>query len=106
MDPRVNVEIPSSSVGVEVWNKSFKDEQVLLPNTNFMKKLKTLFSTDQITQVFTSIKESLVWKRKQFCDKTYASTQEVRTQLFIRFTRIMIKEAGYKIGPTCIRIAE
>ena len=62
-----------------------------------MVRLKTLFSTEQITQVLTSIRELLVQKRNQFCDETYASTQEARTQLFILFTRFMIKEAGYMI---------
>ena len=57
MDPGINAEIPASSGGIEVWNELFQIKQVKLPETNFMMRLKTLLSAEQITQVGTSIRE-------------------------------------------------
>ena len=74
MDPGVNAEIPASSGGMEASNELFQKKQVKLPETNLNMRLKPLLSTEQITQVHTSIRELLVWKIKQFCDKTYALT--------------------------------
>ena len=68
-----------------VWIKLFKEEQVVILDTNSILKLNTFLSQKQIAQVTTSIKRSLDQKRNQFCDKIYESAQEAKYRLLILF---------------------
>ena len=81
-------------LGRTVWDDVFGEDNLELPSTGFMEKVKQAVTKNDYQQLMKEILNELQDKRDQFCKSTYPTLKEARNELYTMMTEIIVQEAG------------
>ena len=83
-------ERPPNQLGETIWNDIIGEEDLEIPSTSFMEKVEQAVTKNDYQQLMRKILDSLQDKRDQFCEGTYSTLKEARSELYTMMTEIIV----------------
>ena len=90
----------NKSLGEIAWEQMFNGENMELPATSFMDRLKQAITHEQFQQITNDTIRGIDLIKEGFRVKDYYTLQEAIDQLHSLLTDIMLDEAGYILEET------
>ena len=66
------------ALGTIAWNDIFKSEELKLPDTSFMSRLKRVIPCDQFKQITDDMINTLNEEKEGFCQGNYYTLQDAK----------------------------
>ena len=75
----------------------FDSDNLKLPDTNFMNRLKQAITHEHFQQITNDMLKTMNNKKEDFCIGNYYTIQEAKNQLYALLIKIMMDKARYVI---------
>ena len=67
------------SLGALAWNDMFDNDDLKLPDTSFMNRLRQAIPCDQFQQIADPMLRTLEDEKEEFCKGSYNTLQDVKS---------------------------
>ena len=85
------------SQGAVAWNNMFGSDDLELPDTSFMNRLRQAVPREQFQQITDDMLRTMSDEKEGFCKGTYYTLQDAKKWLYALLTEVMMDKSGYVI---------